>query len=153
MKKISFAFILIALALIACKQKPSSKLADAGFLPGNDTTHYINPADTNKRTTIQWIDTLKELGTLEVGGPVEVLFRFKNTGTKPLSINEVSAGCGCTSPQKPDGLIAPGKEGAVKAKFKTENQNGVVRKHITVVANTNPQSYELYFTATVNPKK
>jgi hypothetical protein len=157
MKKILFTLLVIASALVACTQKPTTKAAaagvDKGFLSGDDKTIYINPADTNKRTTIQWIDTLKELGTLEVGAPVEVLFRFKNIGKNPLSINSVVAGCGCTSPQKPDALVEPGKEGIVKAKFKTEGQNGMVSKHITVLSNTNPESSELIFTATVNPKK
>jgi hypothetical protein len=155
MKKcIYFLLVVASVITISCKNKLSSANSgtSTGFLAGNDTTNNIAVEDTMKTTKIQWIDSTKDLGDLVQGGLVDVSFRFKNVGTKPLSINSVSAGCGCTKPEKPDHLIKPGEEGIVKAKFDTKNQNGQVSKQLTVECNTNPQHYTLNFKANVATK-
>jgi hypothetical protein len=68
-----------------------------------------------------------------------------------LIIADVRPGCGCTDPEKPEEPIAPGKEGVIKAKFKSKGQHiGENRKYITVTANTKPSpTTELSFTAEV----
>ena len=129
----------------------NNKATTQNFVAGDSTVNNIPPEDTLRWTEIQWLDTTQQLGTLKSGGLVEVTYRFKNVGTKPLSINSVIPGCGCTQAQKPSSLVQPGKEGAVKAKFNTENQSGTVNKHITVTYNTKLGVRELNFTATVNP--
>ncbi len=149
MKKIIVLICTISI-LIACNTQ--NKPTKDGYLPGDDSRTIIDPKDSLKRTTIQWIDDSLGLGSLPRKGLVDVSFRFKNTGTKPLSINSVTAGCGCTQPEKPSGLVQPGQEGVVKAKFNTENQHGQVQKHLTVSSNTNPDTKELIFTANVVDK-
>jgi len=68
---------------------------------------------------------------------VEVAFRFKNTGDKPLIIVNVSAGCGCTTiPEKPKSPFAPGEQGIIKARFDSKNMAGERRKEIFVSSNT-----------------
>ncbi len=138
--------------LMSCNNN-TKKTSTAPFVEGSDQKLVIDPNDSTKRTTILWIDTLLDLGKLPKKGLVDISFRFKNTGNKPLSINSVTAGCGCTQPEKPSSLIAPGNEGVVKAKFNTENQNGNVEKYITVLSNTNPSDKMLKFKATVLAEK
>jgi hypothetical protein len=146
-----FPFVLLFFSfLIQCKNKPSTqKVTNPDYVDGNATVHNIPPEDTLQWTEIQWIDTLKDLGTIKKGGLVEINFRYKNIGKKPLSINSVVAGCGCTQPEKPVKLTQPGETDVVKAKFNTENQNGPVQKHITVTCNTKKSSYLLDFKANV----
>ena len=102
----------------------------------------VNPA-----TTIQWLDsTYLDLGKVKKGQMVEVSFRFRNTGTSPLIIDNVTASCGCTVPEKPEKPYSPGEEGVIKAKFDSKNQqNGEHRKHVTVTSNTNPNVHDLNF--------
>ena len=98
--------------------------------------------DSANFTTIEWLDsTVKDLGQIKEGQVVEVSYRFKNTGDKPLIIAGVSASCGCTVPEKPEKPIAPGREDVIKAKFDSKGRpKGENRKDVFVTANTKPQS-------------
>lgn len=108
-------------------------------------------SDSANYTSIQWLDsTFLSMGTVNEGAQVEVSFRFKNTGTKPLVIANVTASCGCTVPETPQQPFAPGEEGVIKAKFDSKSRPGENRKHITVDANTIPsRSHTLEFTVSV----
>ena len=103
--------------------------------------------DSANFTSIQWLDsTFKDLGKVKEGQSVEVSFRFKNTGTKPLIIVNVSASCGCTVPEKPEKPYAPGEEGVIKAKFDSRGRpKGEARKTVYVDANTSPVQHQLNF--------
>jgi hypothetical protein len=97
--------------------------------------------DSANFTTVQWLDsTYKDMGKVKEGQQVEVAFRFKNTGTKNLVFNDVSASCGCTVPEKPEQAFAPGQEGVIKAKFDSKGKPvGETRKEVFVIANTKPE--------------
>ncbi|MBS1921426.1 MAG: DUF1573 domain-containing protein [Bacteroidetes bacterium] len=102
--------------------------------------------DTSNYTTLQWLDsTYSDLGKVKEGQVVEVAFHFKNTGTKNLVITDITAGCGCTIPEKPGKPYSPGQEGVIKAKFNSENRVGVNTKEIYVTANTKPNPQMLTF--------
>ena len=98
--------------------------------------------DSANFTTIEWLDsTVKDLGKIKEGQVVEVSYRFKNTGDKPLIIAVVTASCGCTVPEKPEKPIAPGQEDVIKAKFDSKGRpKGEARKDVFVTANTKPES-------------
>ena len=66
--------------------------------------------DTASFTTMQWIDSVKDYGKITEGQKLEVLFRFKNTGNKPLVIESVHPSCGCTVADPPKEPIARGWE-------------------------------------------
>jgi hypothetical protein len=94
--------------------------------------------DTANYTTIQWLDsTYLELGQQPEGKTIELSYRFKNTGKRNLVIQNVTAQCGCTIPEKPEKPIAPGEEGLIKAKYNGSG-HGEVRKEVYVTANTSP---------------
>jgi len=103
--------------------------------------------DSTNFTTITWLDsTYLDLGKVKEGKLVEVSYRFKNTGDKPLIIGNVSASCGCTVPEKPEEAFPPGKEGEIKAKFDSKGRpHGENRKEVYVTANTRPPVHELTF--------
>lgn len=110
-------------------------------------------ADESKFTSIQWLDSSKSMGTVTEGGLLKINYRFKNSGEKPLVIEKVQPGCGCTVADYPKEPIAPGQEGEITAEFDTKGREGVQKKNITVFANTREQSYILYFDVTVNKAK
>jgi hypothetical protein len=94
--------------------------------------------DTTNNTTIQWLDsTYLDLGKQKEGKEIEITFRFKNTGSKNLVIQNVTAQCGCTIPEKPEKPFAPGEEGVIKAKYNGSG-HAETRKEVYVTANTNP---------------
>ena len=138
--------LLLAVAgigLAAC-QSPESKPAD-------------NPAaaqatEPEPITTIQWLDSAFNKGTITEGEKLEIVYRFKNTGEKPLIIKDVRPSCGCTVAEKPLAPIAPGREGSIKAVFDSQNKPGPSHKTITVISNTLPEHYALTFNVIVNKK-
>ena len=158
MKKISFLFI-VAAGLFACKsadkKTDEQKMRDAWIKDSTqqaEKTKILN--DSANFTTIQWIDSVyTDMGKVKEGQVVEVSYRFKNTGTKPLVIVNVVASCGCTVPEKPEQPFAPGEEGVIKAKFDSNGRKGENRKHITVEANTSPlKTHDLEFRVEVTDK-
>ncbi len=145
MKKILIS-IVIAASLIACKN--SDKKAVEKTLTQEEKEKAAT--DTANFTTIQWLDsTTTNLGKLTKDKSIEITYRFKNTGTKNLIIESVSAQCGCTIPEKPEKPFAPGEEGVIKAKFNGSGK-GTISKQIYVMANTNPQKdHTLTFTGEI----
>ena len=143
MKKVLIV-LTVAVSIIACKS--SDKKTDPAPLTAEEKEKV--KTDSSSFTTIQWLDsTFLNLGKVKKGKTVEVSFRFKNTGSKQLVIADVSAGCGCTIPEKPEQPFAPGEEGVIKAKFESKNQSiGPHQKVVSVTANTNtPNPIQLNF--------
>jgi len=109
--------------------------------------------DTASFTTMQWIDSVKDYGKITEGQKLEVLFRFKNTGNKPLVIESVHPSCGCTVADPPKEPIAPGAEGEIKGSFDSNGKSGQQHKTIAVMTNTKgTESHELAFTVEVLKK-
>ena len=139
MKKIGLA-LCIAAALVACQS------ADKKASPGVLTQDQKDKAaiDTANFTTIQWIDSMyHDFGKVNEGDVVEVSYRFKNTGDKPLVVEDVIAGCGCTVPEKPEQAFAPGEQGVIRAKFNSNGHPGNNDKYVTVKANTKPDNQSI----------
>jgi hypothetical protein len=111
-------------------------------------------APESSSTTIQWVDSAQQdLGTIKEGQTPEISWRFKNTGDKPLVIENASGTCGCTIAEKPTEPIMPGEEGTIKAKFNSEGRPGPNTKQVVVLANTKgPKEHFLGFTVTVEKK-
>lgn len=124
--------------------------------PGNVTLSAADKeraaSDTSNYTSIAWLDsTSLDLGKVKKGKLVEVAYRFKNSGNKQLIITDVSAGCGCTIPEKPKEPYAPGQDGVIKATFDSKNQHtGPHTKYVTVIANTSPNpTHQLNFSVEI----
>lgn len=144
--------LLAAAFLVSCgnaDQKPAS-----GNALSNDTTGTVAMTDTARYTTLQWVDsTFQDLGKVNEGQQVDIIWKMRNTGTNPLVIVGVTPGCGCTVAEKPTAPIAPGAEGTIRARFDSNNQSpGIHRKSVTVVTNTPEKNHYLTFQVDINPK-
>lgn len=104
-------------------------------------------------TTVQIIDSVYNFGKAAEGEIVTYNYRFKNTGSKPLIVTNVSASCGCTIPEKPEQPIKPGETGFIKVKFNSEHRVGNAHKTVTVSSNAEPAFPELLLTGEVTEKK
>ena len=144
----SFLIVFVSLiTIVACKQREGKAEGEKNYIKLDDTTNL---------TTIEWIDsTHHDMGTIKQGEELEIPFRFKNTGDKPLVIESATPGCGCTGAEKPEEPIVPGKEGVIKAKFSSRDYQGSQTKYVTVTANTknsntaNTTSHSLSFTVNI----
>jgi hypothetical protein len=134
--KLFSLLISSSLLLAAC----NSNEANTGVATETTSATATAPAaanDSTNITSIQWLDsTHQDLGKINEGQVVEISWRFKNTGTKPLIVTNVSASCGCTVPDKPEQPIAPGAEETIRARFDSKDRVGPQRKDVYVEANT-----------------
>jgi len=93
--------------------------------------------DSTQFTTIQWLDsTSKDYGKITEGQLLEVSFRFRNSGNKPLVIERVQPSCGCTVALQSPEPIPPGGEGQIKASFNSRGRKGANHKTLFVYGNT-----------------
>lgn len=80
-------------------------------------------------------------------------FVFTNTGDAPLVIQNVSASCGCTTPEWTKQPIAAGAKGVVTAIYDPKNRPGAFNKTLTVFSNAKPQTAILIIKGEVIPRE
>ena len=75
-----------------------------------------------------------DFGTITKGSDGNRIFKFTNSGSVALEIQNVTSSCGCTIPKKPKAPIAPGEQGEIQVRYDT-NRMGPFLKTITVSSN------------------
>lgn len=107
----------------------------------------------SQKAKIEFEETSHNFGTIsESGGNVTVDFKFKNTGSVPLIVSKVTAGCGCTTPAWSQQPVAPGESGIVKVSYNPEGRPGMFTKGITVNSNGTPGVVSLTIRGNVTRK-
>lgn len=119
---------------------------------GSETIHLNQPADTSNYTTVQWLDSVVNFGAIKMGEEIQIRFRVKNTGPRPLFLTDVQAVCGCTVADYTKGAIPAGGQGMITGSFDSKKSHvGVVRKSILVTTNShNGIRHNLIFTGVIN---
>ena len=155
--KINFVSILCVAFLFGCQSESSSNskkeivssIADDENTDADLKKQLIlieeeelkRELDEKRNFTSLSFDKLKhDFGNIKGDTDNKTTFIVTNTGDKPLIINDVQASCGCTTPVKPEGPIAPGKSDKISVNFhpNSEQKNEII-KTITVIANTTPR--------------
>jgi len=143
---------ILSLTLWACKQVDKrTNATDAE--KSKEEALRIAQADTLNLTDVEWLDSIdRSLGKLKAKKSVDIIWRFKNVGNKPLIIDNATASCGCTVPEKPEKPIAPGEQGIIKATFNGSGE-GSIRKEVHVIGNLKPnREITLSFSGQIDKK-
>lgn len=127
--------------LLSCDVRRKDKVAD-------DAMQKMDQA-LKDTTTVALIDSAYNFGTITEGDKVEYNFRFKNTGNKPLVINNAHASCGCTIPEKPEKPVMPGETSFIKVVFNSTGKSGHQEKSIFVSSNARPAFPDLILSGEV----
>jgi hypothetical protein len=93
-----------------------------------------------------------DFGTISEGKVIEKIFNFTNNGQAPLVISNITASCGCTSPDWTKSPVQPGETGFVKVVFNSAAKSGAQSPTVTIQANTNPTVTRLSMRGSVTPK-
>lgn len=147
MKYFSITYLLALMLLMACQSNDSTNVGTD--LIQNPLTADGSNADTSLLPKFQWKEMNHDFGVIIQGERVSYTFTFKNVGKSNLIISSVHASCGCTVPKYDSNPIAPGKEGKIEVVFDSSGRSGLQNKTVTVLANTQPSTVELHFTAEV----
>ncbi len=150
--------ILIALLCLVCvgtvqaqKGKKHGKKEDKKVeMP---TAATSNPAEKGAKFKFNSDETF-DFGELQEGPQAEHIFEFKNTGNEPLIIQNVSASCGCTTPEWQKEPVLPGKTGKITVHYNTQGRPGPFTKSIFITSNATKETErkELYIKGSVKPK-
>lgn len=129
--------VLLIMIHVSCSNNHTEKIfADR---PVNEKGYPVIKFDT----------TYHDFGTLIQGEQVSYTFRFKNTGTSSLIINDAFSTCGCTVPDFSKEPVLPGKDGKVEVVFNSEGKSGLQYKSVTLKLNTKIKEKTLVIKANV----
>ena len=131
MKQLFTFLTAISLATVANAQQ--STAATTSDKPAVVTTNTLTIAQADE------ILTLKEaefnFGKIPQGKPVTHIFEVTNKSTVPLIISNISASCGCTTPEwEKDKVVAPGEKTNITVGYNAAAE-GLFTKFITVTYN------------------
>jgi hypothetical protein len=73
------------------------------------------------KLSVVWDTTTHNFGDIPHGQPVTHTFTFRNTGIRPLYIDNVRTSCGCTSPDWADVYIPPDSIGRIHVEYDAED--------------------------------
>ena len=88
----------------------------------------------------------------EEDGPAEYKFEFTNQAKQPVTITNVRASCGCTTPAWTREPVLPGEKGFITAVYNPRNRPGPFHKTLTVTTNGNPSTIILRIQGKVEPR-
>ncbi|MEO8589613.1 MAG: DUF1573 domain-containing protein [Flavobacteriales bacterium] len=100
-------------------------------------------------TELRFEEMEHDFGQIPQGSENPHVFRFKNTGTVPLIIENAIGSCGCTVPFYAKDPIMPGEESEIHVVYKPGKQEGTQQKTVTITANTAPGETQLKIRAEV----
>lgn len=166
--KVSALMLGAALMVFACDSKSESTGEQAAKIaeleqklarleaaqpiatPTNVSTS--TPADPSTLGQFRFEEMEYNFGTIDEGKVIEKIFKFTNEGQAPLVISNITASCGCTSPDWTKTPVKPGEEGFVKVIFNSTAKTGAQAPTVTIQANTSPNVTRLSMRGNVNPK-
>jgi hypothetical protein len=132
---------------------------DPKTAPGSNPESSVSAANASDANTtkvtsetaakIEFEKKSHDFGTIKEGEKGTYVFKFKNTGDKPLIISNAQGSCGCTVPTFPKEPIAPGKTGEINVVFDSKGKPGPQTKKVTITANTLPEQTMLEIKANV----
>lgn len=108
-----------------------------------------NKKSKKQKSPITFTQTVIERNGIKYGTDDTFTFEFKNTGKTPIFVTNVGTSCGCTTAQKPEEPVKPGKKGVIVVKYDTKRV-GNFTKEITVTTNVQPEPIKLTIKGSVN---
>lgn len=120
----------------------------ASFTPQHSPQTTAAEKHSLIKTGISWKKTEISLGEIPQNKPVTIEFEFTNTGDSPVMIQNVQAGCGCTSTSFSKTPVLPGESTKISAVFNAATK-GAFNKQVTVITSAEDSPRALSFTGTV----
>ena len=92
--------------------------------------------ETPKTDALLLKESEHDFGMIPQGKPVTYVFQIVNTGTTPLTLDNVQASCGCTTPEWNHEAIPAGSADKIKVGYNAASE-GVFEKYITITYSGN----------------
>jgi len=118
-------------------------------VPSEKTDTSVKADTSQELAAIQFEEVEYNFGTVVEGTKVEHVFKFKNTGSVPLVVQNVQPACGCTAPEWSKEPVAPNETGEIKLVFDSKGRPGVANKTATITANIEGGTTQIALKGTV----
>lgn len=92
------------------------------------------------RTTIEFLKDSVDFGTFPYAETKRAVFRFRNTGPRPLIVKNATSSCGCAEIKWNKRPVAPGQTDSLTILF-TPNSLGQFNKSVEIICNTHPDKH------------
>ncbi len=143
MKKVIIALLCLTVSSIAAKaQEKGEQLSHTQNAPQSDP-------DAGK---FKFKEETHDYGEVTEGPLAEYDFEFKNTGKKPILIQDAHGSCGCTVATWPHEPIMPKHKAVIHVAYTTNGRPGPIMKEITINSNAQQSPMVLHIRGTVKPK-
>ncbi len=119
------SLLIAAVSLATCLATASSMAQTGAAQPAAVPAAAADPLQ---------VEHQHDFGSIRLGRPVTYTFEVTNTGRDSLHLENVSASCGCTTPEWTAGAVAPGKKTGIKVGYNAASE-GPFEKSITLVYN------------------
>ncbi len=138
---INACIYLSVMGFVACGGKQTAKdTISTETVENSQSANAETATDTANAPVMTFEKEKYEFGKIIQGEKVSFSFKFTNTGKTDLLISSATASCGCTVPTYSKTPVKPGENGKIDVVFDSDGKKGTVTKHVTVLANTNPNS-------------
>lgn len=127
--------VLATMLAVACNNQNQSQGSGGSANAADSSAVQAEGEESGPKGVIEFSSSEYNFGTVKEGEVVEHIFKFKNTGDAPVILSQVSASCGCTTPDYTKDPVLPGKEGEIKVSFNSQGQVGNQQKIVTVGSN------------------
>lgn len=125
--------LLTAICLFSAVNAQQSALTTANDQPVLATASTLTIAQADELLTLK--EAEYNFGKIPQGKPVTHIFEVTNKSTVPLKIANISASCGCTTPEwEKDKVVAPGEKTNITVGYNAAAE-GPFTKFITVTYN------------------
>lgn len=107
-----------------------------------------------EKQVVEFAEQEYDFGTVkEEDGKVTHVFTFTNISQTPVTVTNVRASCGCTTPSWSRQPVMPGEQGVVTATYSAKGRPGKFHKSITVTLSNGTEDFNvvLYIKGTVTP--
>lgn len=114
----------------------------------------LNVAAQEKQV-VEFTENTYDFGTVkEEDGKVSHVFTFTNISQAPITVTNVRASCGCTTPNWSRQPVMPGEQGVVTATYSAAGRPGNFHKSITVTLSNGTENFTvvLYIKGQVTPR-
>ncbi len=123
----------------------------AVFFFGMLSAQTVETTPTVIQTEITFTSLEHDYGTVEYSANGTCEFEFTNSGKEVLTLTNVQASCGCTTPDWSREPIKPGNKGKITVKYNTMIP-GTFQKQIRVYSNATTSPVVLTIKGVVNPQ-
>ncbi|RYD96543.1 MAG: DUF1573 domain-containing protein [Sphingobacteriales bacterium] len=120
-------------------------------LKKKDKTEAVAAVAAEPADVMKFKSEAHDFGNVKEGDKAEYEFTFVNKGKTPVTIQNVTTTCGCTSPNWSKEPVAPGKKGTVTVSYSTAGRVGPINRQVTVLTDAGNKVLKISGTVVAKP--